>query len=238
MLTLLIGDQEKDVRDTVRSRMQKDNYLVLEAVTSTRLIDILDKHDVDIILIDEALCDKNGVEFTKHIRQKSPVPLFVFSQNTDVSQTLKAYECGANDCILKPFDPDILAAKINVLFSSNTQTPPSNQPAFENKKTPKIIFDDWVCKPELYDLVNSKGQKANLTIREYALLKILVENAGKPVNRHDLSEALKEQNYKPTPRAIDIKIARLRKKICLDPDNPQYIKTIHGIGYMFQPPCE
>ncbi len=233
MQTLLIAEDERAIRYALKETLEEQDYMVIEAVLGSRLLEILDSYPVDGIILNKDLPDVNGLELLEPIRRHTNVPIIVISDEHDVAETVSGFERGADDFLIKPFDMQELVARINAHLKRYRQliTRNDNMPSVRAGGL-DVVIGPWVLDETRYDVFRDDGEAAGLTIHEFRLLKALVHQAGQPVNRDALSHAVKMENYCPTPRAIDIKITRIRKKMGDDGQHPQLIKTVRGVGYM------
>lgn len=232
METLLLIEDDKFTRHFIREQLEAHDVVVLEAISGKRSLEILDQHHVDLILLDIGLPDGNGLDFIPEIRKRSDVPLIIVSAEKDVSNRIDGLKRGADDFVPKPFSAGELLARIEANLRRYREPHPVISPSGLHNES-KIFFHNWVLEPDKFQIFNQNGQSGDLTIREYKVLEMLIRNAGRVISREDLCKAVREDNYIPTSRAMDVKITRIRKKIGDDAGDPQIIKTIRGVGYMF-----
>ncbi|MEZ5814454.1 MAG: response regulator transcription factor [Alphaproteobacteria bacterium] len=230
MNTLLLVEDDKMQRQMLRESLEGEDFVVLEAALGRRMLEILDHHRVDLILLDLRLPDGSGLDFIEEIRSRTDVPLIIVSGEHNAFKRICGFETGADDYVDKPFDVDELIARIRANLRRYCNIP-SNENALQN--TNRVRFAGWVLEREKFQIVDQSGVTGDLTSREFQLLDFLIANAGRAIQRSELCEAIGEKNYIPTPRAIDVKITRIRKKIGDDAGDPQIIKTVRGVGYMF-----
>lgn len=234
METLLLVDDDKSLRYLLRESLERSDFVVIEATNGARTIEILKQHHVDAILLDLHLPDGHGIDFISGIREQTNVPLIIVSGDKDKSCRIDGLEAGADDYVLKPFSTKELIARIraNIRRHQGLQKPSEKdiESAASSSNCTKI--GNWILDQNKFQIFDANNQPGTLTIREFLLLEALVKNANKAVNREDLGLAIKTENYVPTPRAIDVKITRLRKKLGDCATNPQIIKTVRGVGYM------
>lgn len=214
--------------------LERDNFIVYEAALGKRLLEILDDHAIDLILLDMRLPDANGLELIQLTRQKTDIPIIVISGEKNKAATVSGLYLGADDHILKPFDIDELIARIKANLRRYRGDFPHSRHRMAHGRQSEIAFAGWRLDYEKSQLFDAQGRSADLTAHEFALLEVLLSQAGRVLKRTDLCEAIRMENYVPTPRAIDLKIMRIRKKIGDDATNPHLIKTVRGVGYVFE----
>lgn len=234
MDTVLLVEDDKFLRHTLKENLENEDFIVFEAAAGKRLTEIVRQHHVDLILLDLRLPDGNGLDFIRDIRQHTDVPVIIVSGENRKAEKLEGLETGADDYVCKPFEMDELIARIKAnLRRYKGQT--SNENSKEQPGAAEIKCGPWTLDRARYQIFDPEGRPGNLTFREFRLLDILAEKTGQAVKRDDLCEALREENYTPTPRALDVAITRIRKKIGDSGTNPEIIKTVRGVGYMLTP---
>lgn len=235
--TLLLIEDDKVTRHCLRENLEKSGYVIIEASHGGRGLDILRQHHISLVLLDLNLQNENGADLIPIIRGLTYAPILMVSGENDKQKKINSIEAGADDFIAKPVDYDMLAAKVKAhLRRAAYRTRPKNtsqllpsQPSHE-----KLRFGPWLLDIDKYQVMNDDGTQADLTSREIRLLFCLLSNADRAVSRSTLCEAIRERNYVPSSRAIDVKITRIRKKIGDDASSPRYITTVRGIGYMMR----
>lgn len=236
MDTLLLVEDDKLLRLTLKENLDRENFIVFEASVGRRALEIIAHHHVDLILLDINLPDGNGLDFIEDIRKKTDVPLIIVSGSGGKESRLSGLELGADDYVSKPVDIDELVARIKANLRrykgsyANQNIQVNGTSATQNKD---IRFGCWTIDYDQFQIFDEEHNSANLTIQEFKLLEFLIDHAGVAQRREDMCEAIREENYVPTPRAIDVKITRIRKKIDDEATAAQIIKTVRGVGYMF-----
>jgi two-component system phosphate regulon response regulator OmpR len=157
----------------------------------------------------------------------SNAPIIILSGDGSRQDKLAALNAGADDYIQKPFDTDEMVARIKTHLRRHAGAYDACQPTDDADS-----FDGWILDAERCLVFNKNNVAISLTAKEFQLLQRLTTEPARVVTRHDLCEAIREKDYVPTPRAIDIKITRIRKKIGDSAAHPQVIKTVRGIGYV------
>ncbi len=234
MDTILLIEDDKLIRQMLRDTLERKNYIILEAMNGKRSLEILEHHNVNLILLDLTLPDGNGANFIPHIREKTNAPVIIVSGEYCKDQKVKTLNAGADDYIEKPFDPDLLIARINANLRRYKDIKPQSSVTRDRIThiDDQIRIGQWLYDPSRYQIFTQDGTEGELTSSEFILLGTLIQNAGRALKREELCESIRRDSYIPTPRAIDVKITRLRKKIGDNTTPPKIIRTIRGVGYM------
>ena len=230
--TLLLIEDDHTVRYSLRKTLEEE-FIILEASTCKRSLSILEQYRFCLILMDLNLPDGCGFELLENIRKKTSAPVIILSGEKNDNKKLKTFELGADDFLTKPYKPDLLVARIKAITRRNSRSSEDIKPENTEHNLKDLRFGVWKIDTYKFQLFDDNSNPAELSSREYTLLTYLIINADRAIHRQELCEAVKEENYKPTPRALDVKIARIRKKIKDDKTPPEIIKTVRGIGYMF-----
>lgn len=230
--TILLVEDDETLRRTLTRILECEGFTVYEAALGKRLLEILRQHPVDLILLDMRLPDTTGLEMIQAVRQQTDIPIIVISGEKNKAKTVSGLYLGADDHIMKPFDIDELIARITAnLRRYRGEFPVCARPGQHQGAETRVTFVGWTLDREKLQIFNEANVSGDLTAHEFRLLELLVSNAGRVFKRKELCEAIRVQNYVPTPRAIDLKIMRIRKKIGDDAANPRLIKTVRGVGY-------
>lgn len=233
--TVLVVEDDRLIREMLRETLEAEKFLVIEASKGQRAVEILSCHKADIILLDLGLPDAVDLEFIPAIRALTSAPIIVVSGEEDHEKKVDCLKAGADDFIAKPVDFAMLIAKSHAHIRRFQAAFPVIGVQTETSviKPAQLRFGPWCVDQDQYQLFDQAGASAELTIKEFKILMLLIKDAGKTLKRPDLCAAIKEQNYVPSDRAIDVKIARIRKKIRDDLAAPKLIQTIRGAGYLF-----
>ena len=183
-----------------------------------------------LVLLDIGLPGEDGFSVIRYLRETYPlVGLIVVSASADMIDRVAGLEAGADDFIVKPFEPRELLARVKsvmrrVSLASCTET-----------SGPRVSIGRRVLDLERRLLMEHGGVEERLAPGEYTLLKLFVENPNRPLSRDWLLEVTSHREADAFDRAIDLRIARLRRKIEINPAHPEAIRTVRGVGYMFVP---
>ena len=186
--------------------------------------------DVDLVLLDLVLPREDGVALTQFIRSNSSVRIIILSGKGDMTDRVLTLELGADDYLQKPFELRELSARINSV--SRRLSRDDDKPS---EMATSASFADWKLDFIRRRLTSPGGEDVSLTTSEFALLEVFVKNGNRQMSRAELVQAVRGREMKSYDRTIDIHVSRLRKKIEPAKNQPQFIQTVHGGGYMF---CE
>lgn len=223
---LLIEDDE-DLRLSVSRKLERSGYRVYEAADMKQARRLYEKYPVPLILCDIDLPDGNGLNLCREIRENSDV-LFLFLTAMDTEEDMiLGYEAGADDYITKPFYPEVLVSKVNAMFARGDKS--------EGKE--RIVCDGLILYTE-EKRAQKDGDNLSLTAREYALLEYLMSNPMRILSKNQMLSAIwdKEEAF-VDENTLAVNIRRLREKIETDPSNPEYIKNMRGLGYIWERNC-
>ena len=232
--TVLSIDDDENLQIVITQYLEADGYKIVTAGDSASALEKADQH-LDVILLDLVLPDGEGLTLIPQFRSKTSAGIIVVSGKSDTTEKIVCLEMGADDYITKPFEMRELSARIKAVL--RRKEPSNDSPAApkESKDTAeKIAFEgQWILDRNQYQLYNTDSSSAELTTGEFKLLEALLLSPNKALSRERLFTLTRDGEYDVYDRAIDIQIARLRKKIGDDTKSPTLIKTVRGVGYMF-----
>lgn len=193
-------------------------------------------HELDVILLDLVLPDGEGLTLIPQLQTKTSAAIIVVSGKSDTTEKIICLEMGADDYITKPFEMRELSARIKAVLRRRepSNDASKNETKEKNKAKEKIEFEQgWCLDRTQYQLFDDKNKSVELTTGEFKLLEALVLSANRALSREHLFELTRDGEFDAYDRAIDIQVARLRKKLRDDSKAPRIIKTVRGVGYMF-----
>jgi DNA-binding response OmpR family regulator len=209
--------------------LEPEGYRVSEAQDGTSLFSILDANQIDLITLDLTLASEDGLEIARRVRSVAAIPIIMITGKGDTIDRIVGLELGADDYISKPFHVREVLARVRSVLRRSQETS-SSRP--EHSRQGKIFrFANWVLDCDKRELRSAAGALAPLTTAEFDLLAILVQRPNRVLSRDMLLDLLKGQDWAAYDRIIDTQVARLRKKIEVNPEAPVLIKTVRGVGY-------
>jgi len=223
---VLIIEDDREISELVSNHLEQENFIVFTAFDGEEALQLFEKAQIDLVLLDLMLPKINGMEFLKKIRETSFVPVLIISaKESDVDKTL-GLGFGADDYISKPFSVIELTARVHAAIRRSTQY----LPEAENPTSNIIQFNALTLELDRFSAqVNEKN--ISLTAKEFQILKLFMQNQNRVFTKEQIYQLIWEDDYFGNENVINVHIRRLREKIEIDPSNPQYIRTIWGIGY-------
>lgn len=231
--TILTVDDDANLQLVVQHYLEDDGYNVIQAKSGHELSELLKTSpQYSVVLLDLNLPDAEGFSLIPKLREYSAAPIIIVSGKSDTTEKVVGLELGAFDYMTKPFEMRELSARIKVAlrYADNGK---DERKSSDQKEVDRVIFNDWCLDRKQYQLFDRERNSADLTTGEFKLLEALVLSPNRALTREYLFELTRDGEFDAYDRAIDIQIARLRKKIQDNPRSPKIIKTIRGVGYMF-----
>jgi two-component system, OmpR family, response regulator len=227
---LLVVDDDEDMRSMMTRFLHRSGFAALPAGTEAEIRAHLEAGRIDLILLDVMLGDENGTEICARLRRDQDVPVIFVSALSADHQRMAGYEVGADDYIAKPFNPDLLIARVRAVLHRAQRTPSLAY----RRRTETYRFAGWVYDARRDEVRSPEGFEVALSRRETALLKVLLANPRIPLTREEIAAALDVagDGTDQPGRAIDVLVGRLRGKIERNPRDPQLLRTERGLGYV------
>jgi DNA-binding response OmpR family regulator len=223
---VLIVDDEPKIIEVVKSFLESKGFTVFAAENGKQALEIFERGNIALIVLDLMLPDMTGEEICIQIRKKSRVPIIMLTAKIEEVDMLRGLNIGADDYITKPFSLKALYARIEAVLrrSSDDLVPLYNKASF-NGGDLEVDFESHNIKKNQVEI--------NLTPNEYKLLAALIKYPSRVFTREDLIKIALGDEFEGYDRAVDSHIKNLRQKIETDPKNPVYVLTSYGIGYKF-----
>lgn len=223
---LLVVDDDERIRVLLQKYLIRSGFTVTAARDAAQARRLLSGLDFDMLILDVMMPGEDGITLTRHLRGQSQVPILLLTAKGETANRIEGLEAGADDYLVKPFEPKELLLRINAILR---RMPIQN----ESAAAPKTLVMGAVH----YDLDRGELWRGTdmirLTATEGALMRAFAASPGVPMSRDKLvGDAAGDAAQ---DRAVDVQITRLRRKIEVDPKNPRYLQTVRGEGYMLQP---
>lgn len=226
-LHLLVVDDDERIRGLLQKFLIRSGFMVTVARDAAQARRLLAGLEFDLIVLDVMMPGEDGISLTRDLRKSQAVPILLLTAKGEAANRIEGLEAGADDYLVKPFEPKELLLRINAILRRVPQVKPE-------AAAPKVIHLGQVR----YDLDRGelwRGQALiRLTATEAALMRLFANAAGEPVSRERLVADLGREE-EAQERAVDVQITRLRRKIEEDPKVPRYLQTVRGEGYMLAP---
>lgn len=225
-LHLLVVDDDDRIRGLLQKFLVRNGYLVSVAHDAARARKLLAGLEFDLLVIDVMMPGEDGVSLTRALRDAGEVvPILLLTARGEASNRIDGLEAGADDYLVKPFDPRELLLRINAILRRVPQP----------LKAPAPVSRSLMLGPLRYDIDRGElwfgDQPVRLTSTEIALMRIFAANAGEVVGRERLVAEMGGEAGQASERAVDVQITRLRRKLEADPKQPRYLQTMRGEGY-------
>ena len=233
--SILVVDDDPKIRLLLRRCLESDGYNVVEAANSHDVDKRMQEQTIDLVTLDLQLGSDSGLNIAAKLRAESKIPIIMVTAKTDVIDKIVGLEMGADDYISKPFHSrEVLARVHSVLRRSETIDVFSKKSDKGGTSNSQILaFDGWQTDIASYELKDPAGNSCDLTTADFKLLVVFLNSPKHVLSRDHIMDQINGYDWTPNDRTIDNQVARLRKRIELDPASPKIIKTIRGVGYMF-----
>ena len=219
-ITVLVVDDEARMRKLVCDFLQKQGYRFLEAEDGEQAVDIFFANKgIDLIILDVMMPKMDGWQVCREIRQYSKVPIIMLTARGEERDELLGFKLGVDEYISKPFSPKILMARVDAILRRTGQEE-------ETLSVEGIVVDKTA------HVVTIGGEKIDLSVKEFELLTFFIENRGVALSREKILNNVWNYDYYGDARTIDTHVKKLRSKMGA---KGEYIKTIWGMGYKFEP---
>ncbi|MEM9845795.1 MAG: response regulator [Pseudomonadota bacterium] len=233
LATICVCDDEPDVREMLEEYLTKRGFAVVPVANSDGLRTAIAEQGIDLILLDINMPGEDGLTTLRTLRTTNRIPVVMLTAAGEVIDKIVGLEMGADDYLSKPVDLRELEARIKAVL--RRQAPASIEAPQPSKKPETAPFGEFTLDLSAAKLLDRDGKEVPLTAMEFSLLSLFARNRGHVLNRDQILEQAHDRSWDPFDRSIDIRISRLRRKIEPNAQKPQIIKTVRGIGYLYDP---
>lgn len=224
---IIVVDDDVEMRNLLQRYFSENNFQVRTVPDGQSLDKAMAREPADLLVLDLMMPHEDGLSICRRLRAANEnVPIIMLTAKGDPIDKIIGLEMGADDYLAKPFTPRELLARINAILRRKPNI------IANNLDDEKISFGDFILDCGQRVLINN-GENIELSSREFALLKTLINHKGRPLSRSQIIDFALGRDAEVTDRAIDVQILRLRRLIESDISNPYWIKTVWGHGYVF-----
>lgn len=232
---ILVVDDDPDIRSLIGDYLGEQGYAVESADCAEAMRTAVQARVPDLVLLDIGLPGEDGLSLARFLREHHDIGIIMVSGAGETVDRIVGLEIGADDYLAKPFDPRELHARIKSVlrrYVRTAETAPASAAAEPSQRVAVGVCTLDMLSRQLFD---ADGADIPITAMEFDLLQVFAQRPNRPLSRDQILSLTQNRDWDPYDRSIDIRIARLRKKIETDPDKPAVIKTVRGMGYMFVP---
>ena len=227
MYNILICDDEKDIVNALKIYLNDTNYQLFEAYTGKEVLEIVEKENIHLILLDIMMPEMDGITAMAKIRAFSNVPIILLTAKSEDTDKVLGLNVGADDYVTKPFNPVELLARVKSQLRRYTQLGGANI-------TPEVLIIGGIALNDKTKIVTVDGEKISLTPKEYDILKLFMENPGRVMSPKEIYRQVWKEAPFGTDNTVAVHIRHLREKIEINPTEPRYLKVVFGQGYKLE----
>jgi two-component system phosphate regulon response regulator OmpR len=236
-MQIVVVDDEEDVRETLKDYLGDRGFevtAVKDAAGMRRLVE--SGTPIDLAILDITMPGEDGLSLARWLRDETGIAIIMATASGATTDRIVGLELGADDYLPKPVDPRELLARIKAITRRRPAAAAVPEPEPERSRV--VAFGTCRLDLDSHKLFDEDGREIPLKAMEFDLLQTFADRPNRVLNRDQLLELAHNRSWQPFDRSIDIRIARLRRKIEVDPGRPEVIKTVRGIGYVYcSQPC-
>jgi two-component system OmpR family response regulator len=223
---LLLVDDEAALREPLAEYLSRQGFAVSQAVSAAEARSRLRDEKPELVLLDIMMPGEDGLSLCRHLVESQDLPVIFLTARGEATDRIVGLEIGADDYVVKPFEPRELVARIRSVLRRSSRVPaaPAENEAF--------VFEGWHLDPLKRRLTDAEGAVVAISSVEFRLLMAFLEHPRQVLNRDRLLDMVQGREAHLFDRAVDNQVSRLRRKIEVDSRNPQLIQTVWGGGYM------
>ena len=222
--TILLIEDEDAISEPLAAALVREGFDTLVAGTAARGLELFAARTPDLVLLDVMLPDGDGRDLLRRIRETSRTPVVILTARGEEMDRVLGLELGADDYVTKPFSAAELAARIRAVLRRSAEAAAPTEAVLEAGDV-RVDLDTHVA--------TRAGEPLELTVKEFELLRVLLEHAGKVVKRDNLVHEVWDPAWFGSTKTLDVHVSALRKKLGDDPAAPRYIHTVRGVGFRF-----
>lgn len=225
--TVLVADDDQDIRDGIEIYLKNDGYNVLKAADGKEALELLDENEVHLLILDIMMPNMDGITATFKIREVRNIPIIMLSAKSEDSDKIHGLSVGADDYVTKPFHPMELMARVKSQLRRYVQF------GTYDGQQQKVVIDGLTLDEEAKEIAVD-DVVVKLTPIEYKITELLMKNAGRVFSINEIYERVWNEAAYNAENIVAVHIRKIREKIETDPKNPRYLKVVWGIGYKIE----
>ena len=229
MYNILVCDDDKEIVEAIAIYLETAGYSVFRAYNGQEALDIMEKEEVHLVLIDIMMPVMDGIRATKQIREKSSVPVIILTAKSEDADKILGLDIGADDYVTKPFSPLELMARVRSQIRRYTRLGSIAESSGDD-----LIINGGLVINDTAKTVSVDGDEVKLTPIEYDILLFLMKNPGRVYSSAQIYEAVWNGDAFGADNVIAVHIRHIREKIEIDPKEPRYLKVVWGQGYKIE----
>ena len=224
---ILVADDDLPSVKLTAYLLEEAGYQVLKAYDGSTIVQSVEQHNPDLVLLDVTMPKANGFDICRQIRRTSDVPIIFLTGRSQLQDRVMGLQIGGDDYLVKPFEPSELLARIEAVLrrSNNDSTSTST----------RISHGDLTLDPVEHKVLFADGRVISLTPLEFRLLYYLMKNAGRILSGSQILSKVWGYDFEGESNLVAVYVRRLRTKVEKVPENPRHIMTIRNLGYKFEP---
>jgi DNA-binding response OmpR family regulator len=228
---ILVVDDDPMIRELIQEYFSRQGFVVETVGDAAEARARLAVTAPSILFLDVGLPGEDGLSLARHVREQFDIPVIMVSGATDPLDRIVGLEIGADDYVSKPFEPRELLARVKSVLRRYRQGPP----VAAGEAPPRLRIPGFELDMHARTVYAADGSEIAMTRMEFDLLQVFVEHPNRVLSRDQLLNFTQNRDWDPFDRSIDIRVARLRRKLESGPQGPDLIRTVRGVGYMFAP---
>ncbi len=227
---LLVDDEDENFsRILLSGYLESHGFSVVSTAAAAHVLTSIETDKIELILLSFQLKDTNGLELLRRIRARSPTPIIVISNGGNAERGIQAFDAGADDFIVKPFDPKEMISRMRAIMRRASAKGATRR----EENLVEYRFDRWCLKQASRELLTPNGESIPLTPAEFNLLAALVRSPMRVLSREQLLDSITSRDEAPIDRSVDVLVSRIRRKMETAAGNARYIQTVQSFGYRF-----
>ena len=223
--TILVCDDDKEIVDAIEIYLSQEGYHILKAYDGLQAVSMMEKNEIQLLIIDIMMPKLDGLRATLKIREKSSIPIIILSAKSEDADKILGLNIGADDYVTKPFNPLELVARVKSQLRRYTKLGNAAEDAQKVYQTGGLVMNDDLKE------VTVDGEPVKLTPIEYNILLLLVKNQGKVFSINQIYESIWNEDAIGADNTVAVHIRHIREKIEINAKEPRFLKVVWGIGY-------